>query len=865
MGSGSWGIINGTGGTVTTPSNRTSTFTGVAGNQYTLRWTATNGTCALSDDVIIKFNRTPSLAAAGGDQTDMSTCGLTTVTLGANTPSVGTGAWSTVPAGLGSFGNTTFPNSTFTGSAGIPYTLRWTITSPDAVCTASFDDVLVTFNRYPTSANAGTDRTDLTTCGLTSLSLAANSPSFGTGLWSLIGSGSTPSPSNSPTASFSGSQDILYSLKWTISNSPCPSSSDTVNVRFNSIPVTTFSGLNSPYCVTSSPVALTPTVSGGNFSGPGVTGATFNPATAGPGTHNISYSFPLYSASSIAFVAQPVGVTAIPLSDESISGTLPIGFSFNFQGTAYTQFAASSNGYITLGAGTNSNIPQVLPNATAPNNLIAACWADLNPGVGGGGAVNYVTTGNAPNRKLVVSYVNVPFSANGTNPDVSTSIVLYESTDVVEIHTLNVNGSPGNATMGIENSSGTQATTVPGRNASNWGASNEGWRFTPATPCPSITNQSVEVRALPSVANAGADQLGLATCGLTSVSLAGNAPSIGTGAWSIVAGTGGTVVTPSSPTSTFNGVAGNTYTLRWTISNAPCTASFDDVTITFTSNPTVSNAGSDLIGASTCGLTSISLAGNTPSVGTGEWSIINGTGGGIISPTNPTSSFNGVAGSTYTLRWTISNSPCTASTDDVIITFNQNPTPSNAGIDQTGSATCGLTEVTLNANAPAVGIGAWSIISGTGGIITSSGSPSSTFTGSAGSTYTLRWTTSNSPCTVSEDDIQITFNQNPTLADAGADQTGATTCGLTSINLAGNIPSIGSGSWVILNGTGGTVDSPSSPTSSFSGTAGNTYLLRWTISNSPCTATFDDVNVTFNIPPTASNAGTDLTGASTGS
>ena len=58
---------------------------------------------------------------------------------------------------------------------------------------------------------------------------------------------------------------------------------------------------------------------------------------------------------------------------------------------------------------------------------------------------------------------------------------------------------------------------------------------------------------------------------------------------------------------------------------------------------------------------------------------------------------------------------CTASTDDVVITFNQAPTTSHAGADQTGAATCGLTTVTLAANAPSIGTGAWSIISGAGG------------------------------------------------------------------------------------------------------------------------------------------------------
>jgi hypothetical protein len=40
------------------------------------------------------------------------------------------------------------------------------------------------------------------------------------------------------------------------------------------------------------------------------------------------------------------------------------------------------------------------------------------------------------------------------------------------------------------------------------------------------------------------------------------------------------------------------------------------------------------------------------------------------------SAATGTAGTTYTLRRTISNSPCTASANDVVINFDQNPTTS---------------------------------------------------------------------------------------------------------------------------------------------------------------------------------------------
>ena len=79
------------------------------------------------------------------------------------------------------------------------------------------------------------------------------------------------------------------------------------------------------------------------------------------------------------------------------------------------------------------------------------------------------------------------------------------------------------------------------------------------------------------------DQTGAATCGLTSVTLAANTPTDSRHRQlEIVSGTGGTITTPSSPTSTFTGTAGTTYTLRWTITNPPCATSTDDVVITFT-------------------------------------------------------------------------------------------------------------------------------------------------------------------------------------------------------------------------------------------------------------------------------------------
>ncbi|MBL0047186.1 MAG: PKD domain-containing protein [Bacteroidetes bacterium] len=370
---------------------------------------------------------------------------------------------------------------------------------------------------------------------------------------------------------------------------------------------------------------------------------------------------------------------------------------------------------------------------------------------------------------------------------------------------------------------------------------------------------TITVNDNPTGALAGPDQTDINTCGLTTVTLAANTALVGMGSWTIQSGSGGSFIDATSPTTDFNGTAGTSYILRWTISNAPCADSFDEVSITFNQNPTAAAAGPDQISNLTCGLTSATLAANAPSIGTGAWSIQSGAGGSFSLASDPLATFSGTAGISYVLRWTISNAPCTDNFDEVTITFNQNPTAAAAGPDQIDNLTCGLTSVTLAANAPSVGTGAWSIQSGTGGSFSLASDPLATFSGTAGTSYVLRWTISNAPCTDSFDEVSITFNQNPTTAAAGPDQIDILTCGLTSVTLAANVPSDGIGAWSIQSGAGGSFSLDSDPSSTFSGTAGTSYVLRWTISNAPCADSFDEVTITFNQNPTGSVAGSNQT------
>ncbi len=164
------------------------------------------------------------------------------------------------------------------------------------------------------------------------------------------------------------------------------------------------------------------------------------------------------------------------------------------------------------------------------------------------------------------------------------------------------------------------------------------------------------------VANAGADQLNV--CG-SSVTLAGNSPSNGTATWGMISGAGGSLGTANAPSTTFAGVRGNSYNLRYSITNA-CGSSTDTVAVSLAPTTTVANAGPDQLNLTG---TTATLAANTPATGeTGSWSILTGSGGSLNSNSNPSATFTKGTDSAYTLVWTITG-PCGISRDTVNLLF----------------------------------------------------------------------------------------------------------------------------------------------------------------------------------------------------
>lgn len=116
-----------------------------------------------------------------------------------------------------------------------------------------------------------------------------------------------------PSLADTGNHWIYYSF--TDSNN-C-TSRDSQLVRINSLPMVHFSGLASDYCIDAAPVALIGNQAAGIFSGMGMAGNRFIPASAGIGTHQITYS---HTDANGCFNADTQITTIHPLPTVAFSG-----------------------------------------------------------------------------------------------------------------------------------------------------------------------------------------------------------------------------------------------------------------------------------------------------------------------------------------------------------------------------------------------------------------------------------------------------------------------------------------------------------------------------------------------------------------
>ena len=98
-----------------------------------------------------------------------------------------------------------------------------------------------------------------------------------------------------------------YTLKITTPNGCRNSFETTINVSS-----VNFNGTYGPYCINDSPVTMSVSPAGGTFTGPGISGTTFDPRVAGEGLHAIQYTYSPAGVSCQIVATKMIDVVSVP-------------------------------------------------------------------------------------------------------------------------------------------------------------------------------------------------------------------------------------------------------------------------------------------------------------------------------------------------------------------------------------------------------------------------------------------------------------------------------------------------------------------------------------------------------------------------
>ncbi|MFM7217483.1 MAG: T9SS type A sorting domain-containing protein [Bacteroidota bacterium] len=150
-------------------------------------------------------------------------------------------------------------------------------------CSATSSSSTVTVNPTPVATISAAGPT--TFCSGGNVVLNATAGAGYTYSWKKNGS----VIAGASTASYTATESGTYTVDVLLGG--CTSSSNGITVAVNPLPVVSYSGLSSTYTCQSPPVQLTGNPVGGTFSGPGVSGSQFQPATlAVGGPYSIVYT-----------------------------------------------------------------------------------------------------------------------------------------------------------------------------------------------------------------------------------------------------------------------------------------------------------------------------------------------------------------------------------------------------------------------------------------------------------------------------------------------------------------------------------------------------------------------------------------------
>ncbi|QOJ15868.1 MAG: hypothetical protein HRU75_15000 [Planctomycetia bacterium] len=163
--------------------------------------------------------------------------------------------------------------------------------------------------------------------------------------------------------------------------------------------------------------------------------------------------------------SRPDAVDLTSLGDDGNSGALPLGFSHSHYGNSFSSLYVNANGVVSFSPLSGTNFSNTaLPNLAAPNNALYPLWDDLNmdplSSTPGHGTLHFAVTGWSPNRIAIVQWTEVPqFGIAWPTSSNSFQVQIFETSGCVEFHYAQIDVfPPADATVGVENAAGNQAT-----------------------------------------------------------------------------------------------------------------------------------------------------------------------------------------------------------------------------------------------------------------------------------------------------------------------------------------------------------------------------------------------------------------------
>ena len=785
---GTWTRLSGM-ATIADPNLPNSNVSDLGQGINSFVWSVSENGCVAKDTVIISNKMVP--VDAGADQT---ICSLTTK-LNANVPSSGSGNWS-ITGGGGSFSNLNDPKTTVSGLSRGTNILKWSINNEGCI---SYDEVNI-INDLPSNADAGEDKIIL----VDNYILAGNVPAIGTGSWSLLsGSGTITNPAqfNTPVTNLGIEENIF---RWTITKNLCYTFDDVKIINYT--PTLTDAGPDKTLCEDRTILQGTkPNYGTGQWSVIAGSGTFVDPHKYNTEVKNIGKGQNIYRWTV-----------------------------YEYQVT-YDEVKITNNSPSSANAGIDQKICSVNTNLAGNDPLIGSgTWTII----GGSGTIvtpgsyNSALTNLGPGsntfRWTISHDVCSSFDEVVITSDQPTTAVA--GVDQITCAD-SVNLYPNTPTIGTGEWSVVQGSAFfannkaynlsRGDNLLKWTISNNGC-YSSATVV--ITSNK------PTVSFTGEDKV---IC-TDSITLPGNTPVFGTGLWTMMYGSA-TFEDNTDPQSKVTNLAPGQNRFRWTITFNGCT-SFSEVDINY--NYIQADAGPDQALCQTNAL----LSANDPGIGTGQWSVVGGSGSAnFLNPNQATTEVKNLDKGINILRWTVTNGIC-ISTDDVVIT-NNIPSTAYAGADR---SVCGE-EILLNANKPAIGTGEWIVLSGSATISDPALYNSKVSNLSIGQNI-LRWTVTNQNCK-SSDEVVIK-NDQPSNIEAGPDQY---LCS-SATQLYATAPVGGYGRWSISEGSATFQDNTLFNTKVNNLELGENMLV-WTVTVAGCSNS--DTVIVVNNLPSVPNAGPD--------